>query len=120
MRFSAIGVQYIELARGLTWDELNMDAVEGGDARVVANQLLASAADLPANEDLAVDAALGLIDSKFTEVVDDSTFTVWQYVTLINPEIKRVVVFVEWENRGSPRVHHVSTVMAENRKWSTP
>lgn len=114
---TALGTQYVELARDLTWDELAMDAAESGDPRVASGDLLASAADIPTNEALVIDGS-GLIDGKFTEVVDNTTFTVWQYVTLINGELKRVVVFIDWEANGGTRSHHTSTVIAENRKWS--
>jgi type II secretory pathway pseudopilin PulG len=114
---TSIGTQYAELSRGLTWDELAMDAVESGDPRVAGGKLLATVANLPADEDLVVDAS-GLIDGKVTETVDNTAFTVWQYVTVINSELKRVVIFVEWDNGGHTRVHHASTVVAENRKWT--
>jgi len=118
---TAIGNQYIELARSLTWDELAMDATESGDPRIAGINLKADVADIPANEKLVVDSVDGLLDGKFTEVIDGDTFTVWQYVTEVSAnELKRVVVFVDWASNGEPRSHHTSTIIAEERKWSTP
>lgn len=114
---TAISNDYIELARGMTWDEMAMDAVESGDPRVSSGNLLATAADVASDEPLVV-SGTGLLDSKFTEDIDGDTFTVWQYVTTINAELKRIVVFVDWISDGTPRSHHTSTIYAENRKLS--
>ena len=115
---TALANQYVEISRSLTWDELAMDAEETGDPRTSGSALLASASDLPTNEALVVDATDGLIDSKFTETIDGTTFTIWQYVTEIDPdELRRVVVFVDWVENNDTRSHHMSTVIAENRKW---
>ena len=115
---TALANQYVELARTLRWDELQMDAEETGDPRTSSSNLLASASNLPTNEPLVVDASDGLIDSMFSETIDDTTFTIWQYVTEIDPdELRRVVVFVDWVENNETRSHHMSTVIAENRKW---
>ena len=115
---TALANQYVELSRAMRWNELAMDVEESGDPRTGGSALLGSAAGLPANEALVVDGSNGLIDSKVTETIDDTTFTIWQYVTEINSELRRVVVFVDWDENDSTRSHHLSTVIAENRKWS--
>lgn len=112
---TSLANQYAELARSVAWSELAMDAVETGDPRVSGGQLLASAAETPANETLFVDS-LGLIDARFTETIDTTDFTVWQYVTSITPDLRRVVVFVDWEGRRTARSHHVSVVVSGSRE----
>lgn len=111
-----LGVEGIEISRSFPWDELAMDGVESGDSRVAGGQLLASAADLEVDEDLVVDAALGSVQSKYSVLVDDQSFDVWQYVTDVETgELRRVVVVVTWSLGNAEREHHTSTLVSRAR-----
>lgn len=110
-----LSVEGVELARDLTWDEIAMTSTEVGDTRIAGGKLLASAVDLPADEDLAIDAVNGLIDPTRVESLDDASFVIAQYVTDVSPGLRRVVIVVEWFSGANLREHHTSTLIAEVR-----
>lgn len=113
-----LSVEGVELSRTLPWSELAMDGTEAGDPRVLAGsplQLLGVAVDLAANEDLVVDAATGSVQSTYPVTIDDQTFDVFQYVTEVEPALRRVVVVVTWTVNGGSFEHHTSALVAEVR-----
>lgn len=115
---TSLAVEYVELSRSYSWDELAMTASIAGDPRLIdtPEKLRADAMGIaPPNEVLVISPS-GLVAPMLTETVDDTDFTVWQYVTQIDSELKRYVVFVTWEGAAGTREHHTSTVVAENRE----
>jgi hypothetical protein len=112
-----LGVEGVELSRSLPWAELAMDSVEAGDPRVTGgapNQLLAAAAGLAANEDLVVDAA-GSVQATYPVTIDNHEFEVRQYVTEVEPELRRVVVMVTWDVSGSAHEQQTSALVSDAR-----
>jgi type II secretory pathway pseudopilin PulG len=110
-----LSIEGIEVVRALPWAELAMVAVEPGDTRVSGGQLLATAADLPADETLVVDGTDGSVQAKYSVTIDSFTFDVWTYVTEVQPELRRAVVFVTWSSRGGVRSHHTTALISELR-----
>jgi Tfp pilus assembly protein PilV len=110
-----LSIEGLEVVRALPWAELAMQSVETGDPRVSGGQLLASAADLAANETLVVDTTNGSVDPHYTVTFDDFTFDVWTYVTEVQPELRRAVVFVVWDSNGGARRHHTTALISELR-----
>ncbi len=110
-----LSIEGIEVVRALPWAELAMVSVESGDPRVASGSLLASAANLPANEALVVDGTNGSVVAKFTVTIDGFDYQVWSYVTEVQPELRRAVVFVTWAGGSSTRSHHTSALISELR-----
>jgi prepilin-type N-terminal cleavage/methylation domain-containing protein len=110
-----LGIEGLELARGLAWEEMAMTATAAGDTRVGGGQLLAAAVGLPANEDLVLDATSGAIAPTRAESLDEQAFTIFQYVTEVEPGLRRVVIVVSWEDGDRARENHLSSLVAEAR-----
>ncbi len=110
-----LSIEGVETARSMTWDEVAMSTVEAGDPRVAGSNLKASAADLPGNEALVIDASAGLIDPRRIETLDGQEFVVWQYVTEVDADLRRVVVIVNWSAGGTEREHHTSSLFSRAR-----
>ena len=110
-----LGIEGLELARGLDWEEMAMTATAAGDTRIAGGQLLAAAVDLAANEDLVLDATNGAVTPTRVESLDEQDFTIFQYVTAAEPGLRRVVIVVSWEDGSRAREHHLSSLVAEAR-----
>lgn len=111
-----LAVESIEIARSFEWNELAMDATQAGDTRLSGGKLLATAVDIPADEDVLVDATDGKVQSKFPVVIDGQVFDVWQYVTDVETDrLKRIVIVVTWDYGGHVSEEHTSTLIAVGR-----
>ena len=110
-----LSVEGLEVVRALPWAELAMQDVEVGDPRVSGGQLLGSTVGLGADETLVVDTTDGSVDHHYTVTFDEFTFDVWTYVTEVQPELRRAVVFVVWPSGGGTRSHHTTALVSELR-----
>ena len=111
-----LAIEGIEVSRSFPWDEVAMDVVGAGDPRVSGGNLLATAANLAADEALVVDAALGSVQSKYSVTVDDQPFEVWQYVTDVEAdELRRVVVIVNWTVGDAEKEHQTTALVSKAR-----
>jgi type II secretory pathway pseudopilin PulG len=111
---TAVAVEQIEYARSLTWDGVAMTALASGAPAMDETQgvLLATEADLAANELLVVDAD-GRISPKEIETIDGQDFTIWRYVSDAGGGIRRFLVIVEWHLDGVVSSHRNSTLISE-------
>jgi type II secretory pathway pseudopilin PulG len=111
---TALGVEHLEFARSLSWEEIAMPYVPaesphtGGGGTV----LLAGEAGLPADETLVVSES-GAIAPLLDEGVDTTDYTVWQYVTDAGDGLRRVLVILTWEHGDATFSHRASTLISE-------
>lgn len=111
---TAIGVEHLEFARSLSWDRLAMSEIRS-DAPLIdyaSGVLLASEAGLEQDEPL-VASSEGMVAPNIVDTVDQTSYTVWQYVTTADDAVRRVVVFVTWTSSGAGYTHLTSTLVAE-------
>jgi hypothetical protein len=111
---TAIGVEHIEFARSLSWDQLAMSEIHA-DAPLIdytSGVLLASEAGLEQNEPL-VESFGGLVAPNIVDTVDQTSYTVWQYITFAGDGVRRVVVYVTWTSGAAGYTHLASTLVAE-------
>lgn len=117
---TAVGVESVEFARSLSYDELVMTGTVPGDPNLKTSntEVDKDAFDLQSDEDLVVDSVdpNALVVPEYTETIDDQLFTVRQYVTEIDPGLKRFIVQVSWFYNESWRSHHTSTAISELRR----
>ncbi|MEX0825188.1 MAG: type II secretion system protein [Acidimicrobiia bacterium] len=111
---TALAVEQIEYARSLTWDGVAMTALASGAPAMDQTEgvLLASEADLEADELLVVDDD-GWISPKEIETIDGQSFTIWRYVSDAGGGIRRFLVIVEWNLDGVVSYHRNSTLISE-------
>lgn len=111
---TALAVEQIEYARSLTWDGVAMTALASGAPAMDQTQgvLLASEADLEADEALIVDED-GRISPKEIETIDGQSFTIWRYVSDAGGGIRRFLVIIEWQLDGVASHHRNSTLISE-------
>ena len=76
-------------------------------------ELIGSEVGLPANELLVIDKHDGLVPFETFETMDDQDFVVRNYVTEVEPDLRRLVVVVDWVTGGAARSHQTSTLIAE-------
>ncbi len=110
-----LSVEGIEVTRALPWDELAMVDTQTGDTRIAGGMLLASAVDLPSDETLVIDGTDGSVQSKYTVTIDLLDYDVYQYVTEVQPGLRRAMVVVTWDAGPSLRSHHTSALISEAR-----
>lgn len=112
---TALGVEQLEFARSLAWDEIAMTSVASGAPAVdeTAGVLIASEAGLAQDEALFVDEANGRIAPLEIETVDQQSYKIWRYVTEAEGGLRRVVVVVEWTLDGVVSHHRNSTLISE-------
>ena len=113
---TVVALGEIEFARSVDWTELALDPIVAPlDPRLLSpldRKLVGATIGLAGDEDLVEDAA-GLIPYQSTESFDNQNFTIYQYVTEVEPELRRVVVVVEWQNGTSSHEHFTSTLISE-------
>jgi prepilin-type N-terminal cleavage/methylation domain-containing protein len=111
---TAIGVEHLERARSVNWQELALTHIDD-DAPLIdaqAGVLLASEADLQANETLVV-ASGGLISPWTVEGRDGVEYTVWLYVSEAGDGLRRVLALVAWQVGEADLSHRASTLVSE-------
>ena len=116
---TAVGVEAVEFARSLSYDELIMTGVAPGDPNLKsATKVDRDAFDLQGDEKIVMDGTdpSALVVPEYTETIDDQLYTVRQYVTEIDPGLKRFIVQVSWFYNESWRSHHTSTAISELRR----
>jgi type II secretory pathway pseudopilin PulG len=111
---TALSVEHLEFARSVSWAELAMIEVAENAPLIDAAQqlLLASEAGLEADEPLVVSPS-GLIPPVIEESVDLTEYTVWQYVSTVDEGIRRVVVYVTWQEGSVGYSHLLSGLLSE-------
>lgn len=111
----AIALEQIEMARGMTWDELRMAFVEGTAPLLAASGIAVSGAEagLDADEVLSVDAAAGAVTPQATETRDGVEYTIWRYVTAPDFDTRRFIVEVTWQVEDRPERFVASTLLSE-------
>jgi type II secretory pathway pseudopilin PulG len=108
---AAIALDYIEVARSASWTELELSSAP--DVTIphhTAGNIDGAFFDIGANEPLVVDPGVytpddpdpGMIDPGYatSETVNGVVFHVYQYVTEVEADLRRVTVLVEW-NEGT-------------------
>jgi type II secretory pathway pseudopilin PulG len=111
---TAVVVDHLEAVRGFAWHEVAMTEVDL-EAPLIDEDglvLVGEDAGLPYDEPLFV-SAFGIISPKVTEVVENTEYTVWTYVSETPEEMRRIVVLVTWEYAGEPKRFQSSTLVAE-------
>lgn len=111
---TALGVEHLEYARSLSWEDLAMAYVPAESPHTASGGtvLSAEAGGLTADETLVVleGAAIApLLD----EGVDTTDYTVWQYVTDAGEGLRRVVIIITWEHGEATFSHRAATLIAE-------
>jgi type II secretory pathway pseudopilin PulG len=107
----AISQDHVEIARSATWTQLELSAAPDATIPHHAGGAINGAFfELASNEPLVVDPGVytvedpdaGLIDPGYatSETVNGVRFNVYQYVTEVEPGLRRVTVLVEW-NEGT-------------------
>jgi prepilin-type N-terminal cleavage/methylation domain-containing protein len=111
---TAIGVEHLERARSLAWDELALTHIDAGAPLIDASAslLLASEAEIEANERLVV-ASAGLVSPWAVEGRDGIDYTVWLYVSQAGDGLRRVLVLVTWQVGEAGLSHRASTLVSE-------
>jgi prepilin-type N-terminal cleavage/methylation domain-containing protein len=110
---TGIATQYVELARSLAWVELGLSSIDATAPLVAVSgvDLDGAAVGLEADEPL-VYTVDGLVAPRVVEVVDETPFTVWSYVSEYG-DLRRVVVEVAWSNDAGARTFRTSTLVSE-------
>lgn len=111
---AAVLSQEVEFARSLTWDALAMPTVDP-EAPFLASEasvLSSEAAGLKVDEPLVV-ASFGSVAPKVEHRSEQTDYTAWRYVTEVGPELRRVVVLVEWQLEDQTRQVRSSTLISE-------
>jgi type II secretory pathway pseudopilin PulG len=111
---TAVGVEHLEFARSLSWEELAMTFVpaESPHTGSGGTVLVAEEGGLTADEPLVVSGS-GAIAPLLEEGVDTTDYTVWQYVTDAGDGLRRVVVIITWEHGDATFSHRAATLIAE-------
>jgi Tfp pilus assembly protein FimT len=111
---TALGVEHLEFARSLSWDQLAMAYVppESPHTGSGGTVLVAGEAGLTADETLVVSES-GAIQPLLDEGVDTTDYTVWQYVTDGGDGLRRVVVIITWQHAEATFTHRAATLISE-------
>ena len=111
---TVVVTEHLEAVRGLAWSEVAMTQVDPAAPMLDDDDLvlLASEAGLAEDETLVV-SEYGAIDPMVTEVVEDTEYTVWTYVTSAPRGLRRVMVLATWDYTGEQRTSRSSTLVAE-------
>lgn len=104
---TAIALEQVEFARSLTWTQLELSSAP--DTTIphhAAGRIDGAFFEIGTNEALVIDPGVytaedpdpGLIDPGYftTEVVNGVPFEVYQYVTEVEPGLRRFTVLVQW------------------------
>lgn len=112
---TAIGVEQLEFARSLAFGQIAMSGVDDQAPFIdpLAETLLGAEVGLGADESLVVEAGIGVISPTETASVDEVTYSVWRYVSAAPQGLKRVLVLIEWSERGEVLSHRTSTLISE-------
>lgn len=114
---NSLVLERLEYARSLEWDALAMDTpaltsdpllLSPLDRRIVGSEV-----DLLSNELLVEDTSDGWVDTYRTEVFDEQTFVVRTYVTEVQPDLRRVVAVVDWENGNAERQSFATALISK-------
>jgi Flp pilus assembly pilin Flp len=111
---TALGVEHLEFARSLSWEEIAMTYVpaESPHTGSGGTVLVAEQGGLTTNEVLVV-SETGAITPLIAEGVDTTDYTVWQYVTDAGTGLRRVVVIITWAHGDATFSHRAATLIAE-------
>lgn len=115
---TATATAYVEEVHAIDWADVEMASdPDPADPRVdaVNGTLKTTDLGLSSDEDLVIDTVNGLVDYTLSETVDGQAFTITQYVTDAGTNLRRVVVFVDWNDpNGRSRSVHLTTLLAND------
>lgn len=127
---TAIGVERLEVARSLSWEELQMDGYPELSPFVSYPNLLGDAVGLPDDEPLVIDFTftVGAIErEQQVEIGNDNVvYTVEQFVTCVevasdddciasptDSSVRRMVVHITWQQGDAQFTRMMDTLIAE-------
>ncbi|MFQ5553931.1 MAG: hypothetical protein ACE5GC_01010 [Acidimicrobiia bacterium] len=113
---TALAIEYVEFARSVSWAELALSETPPAEVPNISGAFVLGAPfDLPGDEALVIDATDGLIapSNPGGETINGQSFDVYQYVSDVEPGLRRFTVLVEWDSGRISHDHFTSAQVSE-------